>query len=349
MVSILIVRTSAIGDVIQTLPVLQYLQKRFPDAKIDWVVEEGIGSFLRQIECVSLHRVIEIQTRQWGMALFSLKTYQQIRAFYRTLRSVKYDIIFDLQGNAKSALITRCAFGKGKVGFGRQSVREKINLFATTTQIEMPLEINIRLKYLGLVQKYFEDKEAFDLKGYTFCIPPEEKKRLEPLSSRLMIAVGSRWKNKTLSEGGLISFLQKIAESTDVSFLFVFGNETEKALANRLIAHFPNRAIVVGDLSLAAWQTLMCSVDGVVAVDSAALHLVGTTKTPSFSIFGPTQASIFKPLEEHHHTIQGQCPYGRSFIKQCPVLRTCPTGACIQEISIDAVFGAFQKWYTQIT
>jgi heptosyltransferase I len=73
--------------------------------------------------------------------------------------------------------------------------------------------------------------------------------------------------------------------------------------------------------------------DRVIAVDSAALALCGTTSTPSFSFFGPTQASIYKPLGVQHHHFQGTCPYAMSFSARCPRLRSCKTGACLKQAS----------------
>ena len=102
-------------------------------------------------------------------------------------------------------------------------------------------------------------------------------------------------------------------------------------------------SVVVDRLPLPTWQNLMDEVDLVIAVDSSALHLCGTTSTPSFSIFGPTSQRVFKPMGERHFAVQGSCPYGRTFEKQCPVLRSCPTGACIKELTVEELFEAFQS------
>jgi heptosyltransferase-1 len=89
----------------------------------------------------------------------------------------------------------------------------------------------------------------------------------------------------------------------------------------------------------------MDSVDLVVAMDSLPLHLAGTTKVKTFSVFGASLASKFKPAGKKHLTLQGHCPYGRVFEKRCPILRTCPTGACIRSLTGKAVFNAFKlQW-----
>ncbi len=347
---ILIVKTSAIGDVIQTFPVLDYLRKKFPYARIDWVVEEGIAPLLRSHP--GIDNVVEIRSKIWRRTPFQLETQKEFRSFVHQLRGTAYDLVFDLQGNAKSGLVTACAKAKSKIGFGWKSAREKCNVLATNIRINVPSDLNIRLRYLKLIQSYFEDSGEIDALGVRLTITDGERLRLqeicqmEPLQKRprLMICFGSRWENKQLKMQTLVSFLEKIAADSDSSFLFIYGSEEEKVQADQLSAHFKERSAPVGCLSLPLWQALMWEMDGVVAVDSAALHLCATTLTPSFSVFGPSLSSIYKPLEDRHLAVQGTCPYSKIFSHRCPILRTCSTGACIRDLHADALFTAYKDW-----
>ncbi len=348
--SILIVKTSAIGDVIQTFPVLEYLRTKCPKARIDWVVEQGIAPLLRAHP--GLDSVIEIRSKVWRKTPLSSQTREEFGAFSRQLRANSYDLLFDLQGNAKSAVVTACAKAKVKVGFGWGSVREKCNLLVTNKRFSLPPELNIRLKYLGLVQGYFEDGEPFRAQGVRLKISDAEMQRLQEIRReemlqrplKLMVCFGSKWSNKQLEPSTLVSLLEKIASDCDPSFLFIFGDEEERRKAEELSSHFKERSAPVGNLSLPLWQALMWEMDGVIAVDSAALHLCGTTGTPSFSVFGPSLASSYKPLEERHLAVQGACPYGKTFSNRCPILRTCSTGACIRGLSAEELFASYKKW-----
>jgi heptosyltransferase-1 len=158
-----------------------------------------------------------------------------------------------------------------------------------------------------------------------------------------MVCPGSKWINKQLTFETLSDFLSKIDQRYAPSYLLIWGDDTEKALCERLHTLFPQTSLVVEKLPLPTWQNLMSEVSLMIAVDSSALHLCGTTSTPTFSIFGPTSPAVFKPLGERHVAYQGKCPYGRVFTKQCPILRTCPTGACIRGISAEELFRAFEK------
>jgi heptosyltransferase-1 len=344
--SILLVKTSAIGDVIQTFPVLDYLRRKFPRARIDWVVEQGIAPVLRAHP--QIDRVLEMHSKSWRQAPFRSQTHLELRAFVRALRETNYDVLFDLQGNIKSGLVTAAAKAKCKIGFGWKSARERGNLLFTHKRINPPAPLNVRLKYLGLVQEYFKDTTAFNTQEVRLKLSPEETQRLtticQPKAPKLMVCFGSMWPNKRLEIVTLKALLEKIAPDCDPSYVFIYGDEEEKRVAEDLRSHFKERSMSIGQLSLPLWQALMWEMDGVIAMDSAALHLCGTTPTPSFSVFGPSLASYYSPPEQRHLSIQGLCPYGKTFPSRCPILRTCPTGACLRDLQVDELFASYKKW-----
>jgi heptosyltransferase I len=343
--SILIIKTSAIGDVIQTFPVLEYLRQKFPKAHIDWVAEQGIAPLLKAHPLID--RVLEIQTKSWRKTPFSKKTWAEFKDFVKSLRAAEYDLAVDLQGNAKSAVVTASAKAKIKLGFDWRSVREKSNLLATNKRLNVPANLNVRRKYLHLVQSYLNDSQEFKAGGVRLQVTCDERERLQSFCNQgpqLMICFGSKWANKRLDHSILTALLQRIAKEYAFSFLFIFGDEEEKKIADGLATIFGERGKAVGGLSLPLWQALMWEVNGMIAVDSAALHLCGTTQTPSFSVFGPSWASFYKPIEERHVSVQGTCPYGRTFTSRCPILRTCVTGACIRQLKIEDLFTSFKQW-----
>jgi heptosyltransferase-1 len=161
---------------------------------------------------------------------------------------------------------------------------------------------------------------------------------------KVMVCPGSRWPNKQLPSEAMASFLVQIQENFGADYYLMWGDLNEKQYCLELQQKVSG--IVVDRLSVPAWQNLMSEMDLVIAVDSAALHLCGTTGTPSFSLFGPTSPSIFKPLGAMHLAVQGDCPYNKSFEKACPLLRTCSTGACIRNLTPDWIFGRFSSWWT---
>ena len=335
----LIVKTSAIGDIIHSFPVLEYLHKKFPGCRVDWVVEK------RYVDLAASHplvnKVFTIDSYSWRKGWYKISTWKEIFAFRYTLKHSSYEAVFDLQGNTKSSLATKWAKSKAKVGFGWGSAAEKPNLLVTNHRFEVPSYLNIQTRYLTLVQSYFHDHDFFTHQGIFLNVPKEKEFSGFSDKMKLMVAFGSKWENKMLSYETLSHFLQKIDQAYPSYFFFVWGSEREKKTADKLTELFPQRSQVIGKLDFARWQALMRQMDCVIAMDSAALHLCGTTNTPSFSVFGPSSASIYKPLGKQHVAVQGSCPYGENFVQRCKLLRTCSTGACMKSLTADALFQRF--------
>lgn len=338
---ILIVKTSAIGDIIHAFPVLEYLKGRFPNAQIDWVIEKDFSDLLTAHPLVC--RVFPISTKLWRKKLHHLLTWKEILAFRKNIRNYTYDLLFDLQGNTKSAFITAQVRAHEKVGFDFDSVSEKPNLLVTTRRYKVPEGINIQERYLRLVQAHFNDKEPFVPQGVDLKLNREEEVYLNQTTQshtpKYLVAFGSNWPNKQLSLEVLERFLSKIEEYDHPFFYFIWGTPHEQQIAKRLQAQFAN-SIVVDRLKLPLLQGLIRKMDLVIAVDSMALHLCG--KTPSFSLFGPSLASVYKPLGLQHHHFQGSCPYGKQFSNRCPILRTCSTGACLKDVTVQALFESYR-------
>ncbi|GAB2181306.1 lipopolysaccharide heptosyltransferase I [Denitratisoma sp. agr-D3] len=104
---ILLVKTSSLGDVIHNLPVVSDLQRQHPEARIDWLVEEGFSAIPRLHPGVD--RVIPVAIRRWRRHLFSAATWREMGRFRNELQAQAYDRVIDSQGLIKSALLVRLA------------------------------------------------------------------------------------------------------------------------------------------------------------------------------------------------------------------------------------------------
>ena len=110
---ILLVKLSSLGDVLHNLPIVWDLRARFPDAQIDWVVEEGYVNLLKPLlsnqRFRGIDRIIPFGLRGWKKSLFSLKTWQAFSVFKKDLQAQTYDIVIETQGLLKSALVCALA------------------------------------------------------------------------------------------------------------------------------------------------------------------------------------------------------------------------------------------------
>jgi 3-deoxy-D-manno-octulosonic-acid transferase/heptosyltransferase-1 len=127
-VNILIVKLSAIGDVIHTLPSLAALRRCYPDADITWVVEEEAADLLD--DHPDLNRVIVSGRKRWLNELRRgqiTAPFREMLSFLRDLRRHPYDLVIDFHGLFKSAVIVLLSGGKRKLGY--DSLQELSGLF----------------------------------------------------------------------------------------------------------------------------------------------------------------------------------------------------------------------------
>ncbi|WP_194847071.1 glycosyltransferase family 9 protein [Candidatus Neptunochlamydia vexilliferae] len=325
---ILIIKTSSLGDIIQSFPVLALLKQTYPHSQIDWVVEK---SFCELLEAhPDIRQAIPVEARKWKKNLFAYRSGVQA--------AVKndYDVSIDLQGNIKSGLIAKFISAKQKVGTSFSSAPEWPNGFFLTHRYPLDKKKAISLQYLSLVQNHFALQQAPIPKQLFLTITPEEEAWIDEQTAppvRYMVCPGSQWENKKLFLPTWIELLKEFAHKKNPHYYFVWGNEKEEQEARALHAQFPEMSTLLPHLSLPLWQRLMAKMDGIFSVDSSALHLAATTGVPTYSFFGPSSAAVYKPAGAHHHALQGPCPYGKTFTKRCPALRTCKTGACIKGLS----------------
>ncbi|PLX49690.1 MAG: lipopolysaccharide heptosyltransferase I, partial [Desulfobacteraceae bacterium] len=118
--NILIVKLSAIGDVIHTLPALNALRNYYPNANITWLVEEDAAPLVQGHK--ALNHVLVSKRKHWLKALRSLSflsTIKEIFGFIKALRDTRYDMILDFQALLKSGILIALARGRRKIGFGK--------------------------------------------------------------------------------------------------------------------------------------------------------------------------------------------------------------------------------------
>jgi heptosyltransferase-1 len=129
---LLIVRLSAMGDVIHTLPAAQALREAFPEAMIGWIIEERWAELLcapgtprrgpRSAQRPLADWVHPVNLREWRKSMFTISSLQQIARVWNDVRSVGYDVAVDLQGAVRSAVLAR--WSGARVVYGAAEPRE---------------------------------------------------------------------------------------------------------------------------------------------------------------------------------------------------------------------------------
>jgi ADP-heptose:LPS heptosyltransferase len=199
---ILIVKLSAIGDVVHTLPAAAHLKRAMPEAHIAWAVERRAGAILQGSPVID--ELLEIDTRALRGKIFSQ---DRLAAFSTQLGSLKgeqrgggFDVAIDFQGLLKSGLVLRAAKAPRRIGFVTSELREKLSRFFLTEQIDTTHLPHVIAKNLALARAVTGEAEA-GAAAYEFpiAVTPEDKDYVEQtLRQRpcAILNVGGGWPTK---------------------------------------------------------------------------------------------------------------------------------------------------------
>jgi heptosyltransferase-1 len=140
---LLIVRLSAMGDIIHTLPAATALRQAFPQATLGWLIEERWAELLctlptprsgpRSPQRPLVDRIHTVNTKQWRSDLFSTQTWEQVGAGLSDLRASRYQVAVDFQGGIRSSLLAR--WSGAPVTYGFAQPRENVASMFYTRQV----------------------------------------------------------------------------------------------------------------------------------------------------------------------------------------------------------------------
>jgi heptosyltransferase-1 len=343
---VLIVKVSALGDVVHALPVLDYLHQVSPGIEIDWIVEEGHREILDGHP--QLRTVHVVRTHVWRAGLLSLKSWREMAAVRRTILDAHYDIVFDLQGNLKSGLITWLSGVERRYGFDRDDVRESINLIFTNNQVPLRRQdSHVSARALRVVSVPFgRDYTAMKLATDIFTSPEDDAEAealLSTLSDGLMFVFhnGTTWTTKLWHEEGWVK-LGKLAleRFSDATVLLSWGNERERAVAERIAAGIGGSVRLLPRLSLKGFCALLKKIDLFVGGDTGPVHLAAAVGTPTASFYRATDAKRNGPRGEHHFLLQSPLHCRACLRKECD-----RDHQCRESITAEAIMKGIEELF----
>jgi heptosyltransferase-1 len=279
---ILLVKTSSLGDVVHNLPVVSDLARRFPDAAIDWVVEEGFVDIPRLHPAVG--RVIPVATRRWRRQLLRPATWHQMAEFRKQLRLETYDLVLDTQGLLKSALIAgqaTLAPDGCRWGQDADSAREPLaaRFYDKTVRVARDLhavERNRRLAAAAL------DSAVEPRLDYGIAAAPLRATWLPKGDYAVLLTATSRT-DKEWPEPDWLA-LGSALIATGLRCVLPAGSALERQRASHLTSSL-GRAVTAPAMSLAELAGLLSSAAIVVGVDTGLVHLAAALNRPTLALF----------------------------------------------------------------
>lgn len=298
---ILIIRLSAIGDVVRALHALHALREVYPDAEIDWAVEPKAADIVRDHPALDNFLLFERPPGLWN-------SIQAFMSLCRRVRRKRYDIVVDLHGIFKSGFLTRASRAQRRFGFARPRSQEGSHLFYSR-RVELPqqpinrVEENLRL--CEAVNPRCSDQAV------TIAIPQETQEHIDHYfdetfgGGKLVVAVHvavdrpeKQW--PTPYFGSLIDML--LADGRfDVILTWGPGQfpmvEQTLAVAKRK----PVIAPETPDLKHYAW--LVHRADLYFGGDTGPMHIAAAMGTAVVAVFGGTDPARHAPFGAAHEVL----------------------------------------------
>lgn len=316
--NILIVKPSSLGDIVHTLPAVQMLRARFPDALIAWVVNDVFTGLLSLYPGVD--EVIPFQRRRWA----KLCRWHEFFGFLGELRQQRYDVAIDFQGLLRSGIVTRASGAARRIGF--QDAREGAGLFYTE-RIPVPANLRHALdRNVFLVQSAFGI--AADATMPELVLPHDsvrEARRLmrehglEGDAPVLAVAPGARWPSKRWPPRFFGAVLDLVAQALPSVRCWMLGTADEAGEAGA-VAQACSRARPVslaGETDLPTLAALLRRSDALLTNDSGPMHLAAALGVPTVALFGATDPGLTGPYGEAHRVFRSTCSLAPCFSRLC--------------------------------
>jgi heptosyltransferase-1 len=281
--NILLVRVSSLGDVLHNMPIVADIARHYPNANIDWVVEEGYVSLVRLNSRV--RTIIPFALRRWRKSLGNPATRAEIKAFFAKLREQRYDYVFDTQGLLKTGIIMGAARGRHKVGLANGSEGsgyEGISRIFHTRSVRLDPRTHAvargRLvvgEALGFKVDYPAD---FGLPGVS---PHDPRPDWMPAGPYCVFFHGTARDAKKWAPANWIELGAALAP---MPILLPWGSPKEKQEAEALAASLPNARVLpqlsMGDAVLLARHAALA-----VGVDTGLTHIAAAFVRPTVEIY----------------------------------------------------------------
>jgi len=335
----LIVRLGSLGDVVHAIPFAAALRAQFPAGRIDWMVDPRYTGLLEMVPV--LDRRIDVDPR----LLLRHAERRRLLRLLAELRRVQYDVVFDLQGLVKSAVLARAVRGRRVVGFTREYLREPLaRLLYTMTVDPAPAThvIDMNLALLAAVEA--RDRRA----RFPFHIPASAT--VDSVVQRfpggyVLINPGAAWPNKRWPAACFGAVAAALNDVYGKRSLVLWG-PGELALAQEVAASSGGAADVSPPTTIQDLAGIARAAHLMISGDTGPLHVAAAVGTPVVSLFGPTRAERNGPWALYDvaisRTDRCECHYER----RCRRVRASGSAdsvPCIMSISVDEVLDAVAR------
>lgn len=305
---LLVVKLSAIGDVVHTLPAVSLLRASLPDAHIGWVVERRASAILAGSPVID--SLIELDTRGWRKALHRGDTRAAIASALGIIRS-RFDIAIDFQGLLKSGLVTALSKAPTRIGFETRELREPASRVFLTEQVSTASLSHVIEKNLALAKAALNSVGVASLpNGFRFPIHIDEpdQQYARQIQERIgrpyaILNPGGGWPTKLWRDRNFAELADLLWERYGVASIITYG-PGEEQLAQSVIAFVKESPALLVPSTLKQFVALARGAALFVGGDTGPLHLAAAAGTPVVGLYGPTLSQRNGPFHAAGVTLE---------------------------------------------
>ncbi len=333
---ILLIKLSAIGDVVQTLPALEAIKKLYPAGEITWIVEEAAADILDTHPLID--KVLVSRRKAWTAMLKNPRTFMRglrgIARFFSELRGTRYDIAIDFQGLLKSGILIGLSHANRKIGFDR--TRELSYLFLDERLPAYDIDKHALERYLD-VARYLGAHDPVP----TCTLPIEHELSRMRQRTAVIKEVGkplvvinpvARWKTKLWRESNFAELADRLVLEKNAAVIFT-GSDADRDVNRRIVSRMKQPAENwAGETSLKELAALAALSDLFITTDTGPMHLAAAAGAKVLALFGPTAPWRTGPYGKSQITVRTGIECSPCFKRKCE-----DNVRCMEGISVEAV------------
>lgn len=342
---ILIVKLSAIGDVIHTLPALNAIRKQFPDAHITWLVESAAAGIV--MEHQSIDRVIISRRKELIPLLFSsscISALHQIRAFIKELRDTKYDLVIDFQALLKSAAMVLLCRGRIKAGFDKGMDHAECSYLFYNKKIA---PVNMEIHAIKRNMMFIESLGVYsDLIEYKLPLFQKQKSDIDQLLLDHGISMEDKivcinpqgtWQTKLWSNFKFASLTDRLNSLFQIKIVFT-GGASDRETVSEIISMTTTPCYnFCGLTKLSTLAELYQRAALVITTDTGPMHIATAAGADIVAIFGPTAPWRTGPYG-NHRVLQSNIECAPCFKRVCK-----KNNQCMEDISVEQLANSVEE------
>lgn len=331
--NILIIKMSALGDVMHALPCAAALRELYPNAKIRWIVHPQFSTFVPQPPYVDEIIYFDKQAFTKMSVKDKIKAFLQMRSF---LRSFKFDLVIDLQGLFKSAVVAWMTGCKNRIGYN--DMREGSGLISKAIHgahdqghiVQQYLDV---IRYLGskVEEPFFPmpelTEEKVQLKNMLL-----EKFSGSTKQDLVALVPGAGWVTKEWPEAYFIDLAKKLIEQ-DKKIILV-GGPAETAKAQLIEENLPKEQVLnlTGKTNLKELAALMDNVGLCIGGDTGPVHIAAAMGCRIIALFGASSGHRAGPYGKQVTIISTTEECAPCFKRKCPLHKNCMEKISVQQV-----------------